>query len=76
MRVYSLPRTQLRIELLGIETGPSDRRVKAMLADPVTYIIAPDIPRGRPGRALPVTLAALSLWKQSRAKVAAVSSQS
>ena len=66
MRVYSVPRSLLFSELDGLEDG-RDPRAAAMRKDPVTYILQPDLPRGRPGRALPTTLAAWSLWKKARA---------
>ena len=75
MRVYSIPRAMLFVELDGIENN-LDRRPAAMRKDPVTYIMQPDLPGGRPGRALPITLTAWSLWKQARASRTTASSSS
>ena len=58
MRVYSVPRSQFFVERNSLGSDP---RAITMRKDPVTYIVQPDLPRGRPGRTLPITLAAWSL---------------
>lgn len=63
MRVYSLPRSQFFVDMDGLALDP---RAAQMRKDPVTYIVQPDLPRGRPGRSLAVTLAAWSLWKAAQ----------